>query len=263
MTYDIRYCAFVDILGFSELIAGLRDNPAEFEIIREVLKKIRTPHDPEVFGVGGSDFKAASISDAVAFSTLPTPEGLGILVAKLRDLSISLLARGFFTRGAIVKGLLYQDDQMVFGEALIKAHSLESTVVKYPRIMITKDVVADALSSEKAKEFAEFINPAEDGPSYLHVLWQIEMMLGFYRENASHKGSENFIKWYSEIGAVIESKFAESVDTPRHFEKVKWFADYWNRTVDPLSSKFMLHINGPGLATYFPVPPDNRVRLDS
>ena len=105
MAYEVRYCAFVDILGFSKIIAGLRNNPAEFEIIREVLKKIRTPHDPEVFGIGGSDFKAQSISDAVAFSTLPTIEGLGVLVAKLRELTVSLLARGFFTRGAICKVL--------------------------------------------------------------------------------------------------------------------------------------------------------------
>ena len=26
MTYEVRYCAFVDILGFSELIAGLRNS---------------------------------------------------------------------------------------------------------------------------------------------------------------------------------------------------------------------------------------------
>ena len=151
---------------------------------------------------------------------------------------------------------------MVFGEALIKAHAFETTIVKYPRIMITKDIVQDARRSEKAKEFDEFIIPSEDGPSYLHVLWQIEMIFGIYRDNASHKGSENFIKWYSEIGATIEKKFSKSVDTPKHFEKVKWFADYWNRTVDPLSSKFVLHINRPGLPYYFPTPPDNRVRLD-
>ena len=178
MAYEERYCAFVDILGFSQLIAGLRNNSAEFETIRGVLNKIRTPHDPDVFGTGGTDFKAQSISDAVAFSTLPTIEGLSILVGKLRELSVALLYQGFFTRGAVCKGLLHHDDQMVFGEALIAAYTLESTVVKYPRIMITKDVVDDALHSDKAKEFSEFIIPAEDGPSYLHVLWQLGMILG-------------------------------------------------------------------------------------
>jgi len=259
MAYEERYCAFVDILGFSEFISGLASKPEQFETIRGVLKKIRTPHDPDVFGIGGSDFKAQSISDAVAFSTQPTIEGLGVLVAKLRELSISLLAQGFFTRGAICKGLLHHDDQMVFGEALIKAYTLETTVVKYPRIMITKDVVDDAMRSEKSKEFSEFIVRAEDGPSYVHVLWQIAMILGIYQENASHKGSEHFIKWYSEIQAVIERKFAESVDTPKHFDKVKWFANYWNQTLDPLAGKFFMHIDGPGLRSYFPPLVDNRI----
>jgi hypothetical protein len=227
--------------------------------VRGVLKKIRTPHDPDVFGTGGTNFRAQSISDAVAFSTLPTIEGLSVLVGKLREFSVALLYQGFFTRGAVCKGLLHHDDQMVFGEALIRAHTLESTVVKYPRIMITKDVVDDALHSDKSKEFSEFIIPAEDGPSYLHVLWQLGMILEIYNENPAHQGSEHFLNYYSAIQAMIERRFSESVDTPKHFEKVKWFANYWNETVDPIGGRIIMHINGSGLSWHVPPPVDNRI----
>jgi hypothetical protein len=152
MTYEERYCAFVDILGFSDLVAGLRDKSTDFDAIRGALQKIRTPHDPKYFGTGDTDFQAGSISDAVAFSTRPTTEGLSLLLRKLKDLTVALLHEGFFTRGAICKGLLHQDDQMVFGEALINAHALEATVVKYPRIMITKDVVEDAFNSDMSND---------------------------------------------------------------------------------------------------------------
>jgi hypothetical protein len=58
---------------------------------------------------------------------------------------------------------------------------------------------------------------------------------------------------------MIEKRFAESVDTPKHFEKVKWFANYWNETVDPVAGRFVMHINGPGLNWRGPPPVDNRI----
>lgn len=31
----------------------------------------------------------------------------------------------------------------------------------------------------------------------------------------------------------LQVRYEESMDTPRHFEKVRWFARYWNETVAP------------------------------
>jgi hypothetical protein len=104
------------------------------------------------------------------------------LLRKLKDLTVALLHEGFFTRGAICKGLLHQDDQMVFGEALINAHALEATVVKYPRIMITKDVVEDAFNSDMSNDDLAHFKKAKDGPHYLHVLWKIGVILESYRD---------------------------------------------------------------------------------
>ena len=259
MAYEERYCAFVDILAFSDLIAEVRHKPEKFEIVRDILKKIRNPHDPDVFGIGDSDWKAQSISDAVAFSTKPTMEGLNVMGAKIRDLSIALLSQGFFIRGALCKGLLHQDNDMVFGEALIRAHSLESTVANYPRVMITRDIVEDAKNSGRWTEMSEHILLAEDGPHYLHVLWKIGMVLQEYTDHPTHRHMKAYIDYHYEIQKKIEEKFAASVDTPRHYEKVKWFVKYWNQTVDPVASKFIMHINGPGLPYYFNTPPDNRI----
>jgi hypothetical protein len=37
---------------------------------------------------------------------------------------------------------------------------------------------------------------------------------------------------FLKIGGLLQNKFADSMDNPRHFEKVKWFAKYWNETID-------------------------------
>jgi hypothetical protein len=31
--------------------------------------------------------------------------------------------------------------------------------------------------------------------------------------------------------STIQANLNESIDNPRHFEKVRWFAEYWNRSV--------------------------------
>ena len=120
--YEERYCAYLDILDFKTLVEGLRDGTVHFETIRDLLKKIHTPYDERYVGFGDTDFRVQSISDAVAISTRPSPQGLSVLCAALRDLSLALLHEGYFTRGAVCKGLLYHDDNMVFGEALIRAY---------------------------------------------------------------------------------------------------------------------------------------------
>jgi hypothetical protein len=64
--YEERYCAFVDILGFRGLIAGLGDGSVQLDTIRKLLSQIHQPHDPRFIGLGDNDFQAQSISDAVA-----------------------------------------------------------------------------------------------------------------------------------------------------------------------------------------------------
>jgi hypothetical protein len=145
--HEQRYCAFVDIIAFSDLIESLRNGNVHFETIRDLLKQIHQPHDPQFVGLGDTDFQAQSISDAVALSTRSTVNGLAMLFDTLERLSLALLHEGYFTRGGVCRGMLNHDTNMVFGEALVKAYKLESEVAKYPRIMLTKDVVEGAMAS--------------------------------------------------------------------------------------------------------------------
>jgi len=36
---------------------------------------------------------------------------------------------------------------------------------------------------------------------------------------------------YLSIRDRIQQRYEESMDTPRHFEKVRWFAQYWNDAI--------------------------------
>jgi hypothetical protein len=124
--------------------------------------------------------------------------------------------RASISRAYPAKGFLYHDDKMVFGEALIHAYQIESQIVKYPRVMLTSQVAEEFLErcSTEAIPFENIhrIRCAADGPWHIHVL----------RDGALTERQTELVK------VQLERKLLEAVDNPAHFEKAKWFVDYWN-----------------------------------
>ena len=247
--YEERYCAFVDILGFRALIQRLREGRTDPHKLKHVLSQMHDPAYAKREEFASSDFRALSISDAVALSTRTTGNGLGHLLFVLEELTLGLLFEGgFFIRGAIVKGNLYQDSTTVFGEALVEAYRLENEVVRYPRIMVARNVVRDA-TIYWGKGHEERIRHSEDGPAYVHVLRAIERDVEKERKRNPDVDAEDSeqLNYYVRIAERIQERFREAVDDPRHFEKVQWFARYWNRVISEHRIKGLNPIKGAGL----------------
>lgn len=125
-SYEHRYCAFVDILGFQNLVAKLEREETPLHALHALLAKVQNPDVVYNDTLKDTDFRAQSISDAVCISTRRSPSGLGQIMHTLQTLTVELLEVGFFVRGAIVSGNLYHDEKMVFGQALIEAFHLEN-----------------------------------------------------------------------------------------------------------------------------------------
>jgi hypothetical protein len=223
--YEERYCAFVDILGFSELIGRLAKGSMTFQELRQLLDTIHSP----VFvthPIKDSDIRTQSISDALRISAKCNERGLQHVMGVLYELSFKSLANGYFVRGSLVKGRLYHDSKMVFGEAMVRAYLLERDVVRYPRIMISSDVLSDIRASTlqmPAGKLVDFVIKATDGPWYLDIL---KTMYDFLTLEADKKKER--MTFFNQIADQIQKRFDEASDNPRHFEKVEWFARYWN-----------------------------------
>jgi hypothetical protein len=260
--YEERFCAYIDILGFTELVASLRKEPTKVETIKRILDRVHNHDRHTPVELAGSNFRTQSISDAVALSTNPTILGFTILVRVISDLFLDLLAEGYFIRGAICKGPLYHDEVMVFGEAFITAYRLESEVALYPRVMVTKTVIDEAFGPEYTVQYRKFdyepVMPASDGPFFLNILRDLrgilhDFMLARGNESDAARYYPLALEPYMKMHKVLQQKLIESVDTPRHFEKARWFAEYWNDTVGyGIGAEF--HINGPGLKTFLAMP---------
>jgi hypothetical protein len=221
VSYEIRYCAFVDVLGFSNLIADLAKGKISHETVRAILQRVHKPPLEIARQFANCDFKAQSISDAVCVSTAATPTGLAHLLQTLSALTQDLLYEGYFCRGGVVKGKLYHQDDVVFGEALVHAYRLESTIAKYPRIILPREVALEAKQLKEAIPKEDYVRQSGDGAFFVHTLLPMT-------DPPSPDLQSSFDEYWNGMGATIQRLFDESVDNPRHFEKVQWFATYWN-----------------------------------
>jgi hypothetical protein len=243
--YEERYCAFVDILGFKALVASLASDISKAVALKEMLTYVHVEHPkkPPFFLV--ADLRTQSISDALVVSSAANTSGLFDLFVSLKQLALRLLLSGYFVRGAIVKGLLYHDDKVIFGDALVRAYQYETTIVRFPRIMILSDVAVDAVRERHLEQvFAPLMRQADDGPMYLHVLNDLHDTLkgDFHLADESEAATTAD---YAQMKTRIDQRFRQAMDNPAHFEKVQWFARYWNSCI--LDNASMFRILGVGL----------------
>ena len=243
--YPEKLCAFVDILGFRNIVAGIGGDRPKLATLINALQRVHKPLIPGLSDLRDVAYRTQSISDAVAISVLPTLEGLANLTSVLQTLTMSLLAEGYFIRGAISRGRLHHEDGIVLGDALIKAYDYESKIARYPRIMVPADVAALANGPGKlAGASRQRFHQADDGPLYIHVLQGMQDEM-----NRSPLGPDNdegtAFGEYATIKRLIEERYKEAMDNPAHFEKVQWFARYWNKSLPANATSF--RIMGVGL----------------
>jgi hypothetical protein len=244
--YEQRYCAFLDILGFTELIGDIGKDRIRFEVVRELLRNIHRPSKQDD-RAGTADFRATTISDAIAVSSSFSANGLAVIIDLICSLSLGALTEGYFMRGGLCRGLLYHDQDMVFGEAFIRAYRIESSVARYPRVMVTKQVYDDAIGSNLWSYFQTHLSQAEDGPYFVDVLDEIKTELAVIDAGvAPPQIAESRVASFAKMRDQIERRVSEAADNPNHFEKAQWFARYWNNSF-PSTEMRTGRVNGPGL----------------
>jgi hypothetical protein len=241
--YEERYCAFVDILGFRELIANISRGIVAPSTVKDALKIVHVPyrnHDAHE----RVDLKFQSISDAVCISTACSMGGIAELFTSLRQLNLQLLEQGMFARGAVVRGQLYHDDEMVFGDALVQAYLLERDVARFPRIVVSGRVADEIFEAAKKLplNFGDMVRQSDDGPHFVHLFKYLVIGLNVL---APDKELQR-VNMCNRIAEQVQARFDASRDNPSHFEKVRWFAQYWNESIPPAHHR-VRRIVGKGL----------------
>lgn len=223
--YSQRYIVFMDILGFSEIVRSSQGDAEQASRLAAILEKTRTrTSDLGVTAFMDADFKSQSFSDCIVLSTNTSADGLTKIAYAASMMAFDLLLNRILVRGGLTKGDLHHSEGAVFGPALLEAYRLESTIARYPRILVGRSVHSDFNKNASVS----LIQYAGDGPPFLDIFWLFrERVIG--GPNADWLRKETTLEeWGAECQKHIQAMLDEAIYNPQHFEKVRWLAAIWN-----------------------------------
>lgn len=132
-----RVVAFIDILGFRELVRRMEREPELAESVHWALLGIRVKEEG-IYRDDERHVEMTSFSDCTVFSATEGHETE--ILSRLTYLSRDLMTNGILCRGAVVLGKAHHQERILFGPAVVAAYEAELHVAKYPRIFVSDEV---------------------------------------------------------------------------------------------------------------------------
>lgn len=145
--YTDCYVAFLDILGFRTLLKN-----ESFDTIKQIFENIKE-FEPRPLLKGCKAFDCINyyiMSDSVVIYIDSSIEDSFMALSEVClqiQIRLTTLDTPILMRGAIAKGSLFCEGNVIFGNGLSDAYEMESTLAKYPRVIFTNSVREVALQN--------------------------------------------------------------------------------------------------------------------
>lgn len=138
--YKQRLVAFIDVLGFKNLVYGATTGPIE-AYYGFLLSNFRN-------AVAQRGFEFMLISDSIVIHCDDDIQNFSELVKMINIAQAGLMGRGVLMRGAISHGGLFVDkpNSIVVGTGLINAYNLEAQA-RFPRTIVDRSLVTKYYAS--------------------------------------------------------------------------------------------------------------------
>ncbi len=231
--HKTSYCAFLDVLGFSERIKDSFKEKKGNQLLQEfhaILSK-RIAALKEDTSESLLYFKSFTDNIILAhprFSHDMEAE-FGFILWALSEYQFDMAQHGFFIRGGLSIGDLFVDDNSVYGPALLEAYHLESKVAVNPVVVLSEDVMGLVLHHLKyyhgdfaPQHRAVLVN--SDGRFFINYL--SECILD------THDSEEIAWSALKTHKKHVEAALKEYQQAPAIFAKFSWLAAYHNYFCD-------------------------------
>lgn len=181
--YNKKILAFLDILGFEQIVNESRSNPSLInkianmlfrseQIARSILNANLT-----VLKVDLNNYVYRTFSDtSVICGPYDSHHDLSFVSTWVMMYQYLMWKEErTFIRGAIVYGDVYADENVIFGPALIDAYRLERCKAKaaWPRVLIDKSLLDKTTKEERRRDSFEFLRQDDDNLVYLDYLREL------------------------------------------------------------------------------------------
>lgn len=131
--------AFIDILGFSEMVSHDCEKPnGEQKYIGNLFTVHRETKEiaKQLEGMTLTQF-----SDSVVISVPYSPENFHAICGVLSSFQYRLLCSGILCRGGVSYGKHFSTEDFLFSHGLIDAYNIESNIASTPRIVLANGLV--------------------------------------------------------------------------------------------------------------------------
>lgn len=250
--YENRLVAFIDILGFSEIVKQSKDNNDKINLIYSVLnylkdwetsenwdlKLIEIEEDAQKKGVKNFDItgktNSTSFSDSIVVSVKVennVNEMTSTLIANLAYIGAILIEQGILFRGGLTIGdIIHNEFGTVFGQGLIEAYLLESKSAKYPRIILSDKLIKQLNYPLETKRdrypYHQYINRFDDGCVGIHQMNYYQVI-----QNSTQITQEKLVENLDKIRKVIIAGLDLSFEKTQVYEKYKWLANQYEKLI--------------------------------
>jgi len=233
--YVERIVAFVDILGFGALVSSLSRNPELHGRLHYALTYIKSYRESSRTGnTAHSNLEISVFSDSIAISSEPL-DAFPVIWA-CGWLHAQLLNSGILTRGGISIGPTIHEDDVLYGEGMLKAYKIESSAAVYPRIVVDPDLLPRLSAGMKSN----LLDQDSDGLWFVDP-FKFDAMPGGAAELASD-GYDPREVYFEALGRHIASaiKGAKQVD---HLAKWNWLANRYRVASEKYSHNRKLNLD--------------------
>ena len=252
VTYESRLIAFIDILGFKEIVIQSEKDQEKLTLLDSVLnylkdweaseswglKLVEIEEDAQKKGVQNFEIRgktnSTSFSDSIVVSVKlhsNVNEMASTLIVNLAYIGAVLLEKGILFRGGLTIGnIVHKENGTVFGQGLIDAFRLESNCAKYPRIILSDNLLCKLNYPIETKRnrypYHQYIERFNDGCVGFHQMIHYQVI-----ENWTEMTSDRLSESLDKVRKIIIAGLDMSFEKPDVFEKYKWLKEQYNKLI--------------------------------
>lgn len=255
INYKNSYVAFIDILGFKNLVNSRADEDKDkLESYLGVVNKAIT----NLKGSSKDSIGSIIISDSIILSVLQSKE-IEENIDRLRHLCVAvgfiqlqLSLKNIWARGAISSGKAYFDssENQIIGPAYIKAYLLEEELVRYPRVILDSKIINE-LEFTNSTKFIDKINKEPDRLNLENWGKSILFSWRYVSSNPIEKDIPLFIDYLSPIveengkdfEKIVENISKSIYSNTNNYSKFKWVVEYLKDVAHTVDTRLEPNIN--------------------
>ena len=224
--YKFHFVAFIDILGYSDIIINSTEKSAIKEISRfstlfEEAKSIISKQ----YSWEKDKFSIKFFSDCFCISILADILNADAFFQLIARIQKEFVRDRMLVRGAVTIGNHFENNSIIFSEALIEAYQIESKQAIFPRITISKkikDFIFENGTEEDIIWFKDIYCWKDNQDNQLFIDY-LNFMPYNKKSEPNHNGKDLL-----DHKRFIESNLDKYAGNKNIYEKFQWLANYHN-----------------------------------